>query len=464
MAPLTMPEIVQENFVPGLVAIVVVLLTSIILFAHRTGNKGQMSETSNYLLQRIASLPRGCIFCDACDKPAPSIQCDRCQTVYYCSSTCRKSQVSEHGPDCHDVAAHIRTLHNETPSKEELLSAASEDAVNSECGICLEEQMDQPVTLDCKHAFCSSCLVAWQRQKRNPENVHQFYPESSDRTHRCPLCRNETDGRVEVDLMLRSRLLASRANLLKKGDPESARNLLEKALDILNKLLQVNSPHLQAYITKVEILESLGEYQRVVDTVDEVVAINNERVEKIKEISAIEARIEQAMMRHDGEEAERLQQEYVQFATNNQATMATRITQQDVVELWIQQAEGHIKLGNWDTAKDILITKTQFLVSPDALSPSRTRRCVMGLARCAYETKRYDKAIAASEMAIEMNRSFPGVYLYKALSLKELGDMDAAIATMNRAVLYETPWDDDNRRKALEIYDKLLAEKEEQKE
>jgi hypothetical protein len=50
------------------------------------------------------------------------------------------------------------------------------------------------------------------------------------------------------------------------------------------------------------------------------------------------------------------------------------------------------------------------------------------------------------------------VYKYKALAQKAPGDLDAAIATVNRAVLYETPWDDNNRRIALAMYDELLAE------
>jgi len=48
----------------------------------------------------------------------------------------------------------------------------------------------------------------------------------------------------------------------------------------------------------------------------------------------------------------------------------------------------------------------------------------------------------AGEAAVQMNRYFPGVHKYIALAQqKESGDLDAAIATMNRAVLYEAPWD-----------------------
>lgn len=61
--------------------------------------------------------------------------------VFNCNDTCRIRHSVEHRPDCHDIKAHVKHIEAETPSKEELLSAASEDAINSDCGICLEEQM-----------------------------------------------------------------------------------------------------------------------------------------------------------------------------------------------------------------------------------------------------------------------------------------------------------------------------------
>lgn len=77
-------------------------------------------------------------------------------------------------------------------------------------------------------------------------------------------------------------------------------------------------------------------------------------------------------------------------------------------------------------------------------SPAEQREVIMGISRCFYEMGRYDHAIDIGESAIEMNRHFPEVHKYVALSYKAKGDIDAAIATMTKAVLYETPWDEDN--------------------
>ena len=408
---------------------------------------------------RLASLPRDCIACDACGKAAPSIACERCATVYYCDASCRKNHAAEHHPDCHDFAAISQRREAQVPSKEALLlSAAGEDAINSECGICFEEQMQQPVTLACRHAFCSTCLVAWQRQKGNLANPYQSM--NPDQSHTCPVCRTETEGNVEDDLMLRARLLASRANYLKE-DPDAQRDLREKALVVLNKVLEVDIPHIQAYGTKAEVLNELGEYQQLVGTVEELLVINSERQEKAGVLEDMDRRIEDAMMRGDMEGVERIQQQAVAYA-EEQGELGTRCGSEDVTEMRILQAEAYIELGEWETAKDIFTTKTPVLSMYGAGTPVQVRRSVMGLARCAYEMKVYDKAIAASEWAIEMNRSFPGVYKYKALAEKAMGDLDAAIVTMNQAVLYETPWDDDNRRKALALYDELLAERQKQ--
>ena len=69
------------------------------------------------------------------------------------------------------------------------------------------------------------------------------YLSHDHRTHVCPVCRPDTDGTVEADLMLRAGALASWAKLF-RHDPDAKRIILVKSLDILNKLLEVDVPHL----------------------------------------------------------------------------------------------------------------------------------------------------------------------------------------------------------------------------
>jgi tetratricopeptide (TPR) repeat protein len=208
--------------------------------------------------------------------------------------------------------------------------------------------------------------------------------------------------------MLRAGALASRAELL-RHDPDAKRIILVKSLDILNKLLEVDVPHLQAYTTKVEVLGMLGEYQQEIDTIEEIVAINNERLEKCKFLADLDGQIGEAIEQSRLEEVERLQEEYVNYAEENQIISVMRMPQDDVVELWIKQAEAYMELKEWEKAKEIILTRTPLTTSSDAMSPPRTLRCVMGLARCDYEMKRYEDAIEGSDWAIAMNRGFLGV-------------------------------------------------------
>lgn len=88
------------------------------------------------------------------------------------------------------------------------------------------------------------------------------------------------------------------------------------------------------------------------------------------------------------------------------------------------------------------------------------RRNLKGLTKCNYELGQYDSCIGASEALLKMNRQFPGVRKYMALALKAQGKLDEAIRTMQRAVLYETPFNDENKDLVWKLYKELCAELE----
>lgn len=78
----------------------------------------------------------------------------------------------------------------------------------------------------------------------------------------------------------------------------------------------------------------------------------------------------------------------------------------------------------------------------DSASPPQQHMVFMRFSRCSYEFGRYEAAIGTGEAAVETNQHFPGVHKkYVALSYKANGDMATARMIMNRAVLYETPWE-----------------------
>jgi tetratricopeptide (TPR) repeat protein len=96
---------------------------------------------------------------------------------------------------------------------------------------------------------------------------------------------------------------------------------------------------------------------------------------------------------------------------------------------------------NWERAFE---TYKNAFVQMEDRSPPEQREVFMGISRCFYEMGKYVDAIEIGQVVIEMNRHFPGAHKYVALAQKAQGDYDGAKATMTRAVLYETPWDDNN--------------------
>lgn len=133
--------------------------------------------------------------------------------------------------------------------------------------------------------------------------------------------------------------------------------------------------------------------------------------------------------------------------------MATMASGKSTFEARLLQAEYiHQEDGDWDLA----LAKYMELVmrGEEAGTPIQWRKAWMGMSRCFYEIGEYDKAIAAGSLALEMNRHFPQAHKYVALAQKASGDLESAIATMSRAVLYEAPWEDEN----LEVNKALLKE------
>ncbi|CAJ1964279.1 unnamed protein product [Cylindrotheca closterium] len=138
--------------------------------------------------------------------------------------------------------------------------------------------------------------------------------------------------------------------------------------------------------------------------------------------------------------------------------MATMLSGKRTFEALLLQAECiHQEDGNWDTAielyKQILGNFEQHQASPP-----EWRRVWMGLSRCFFELGDYDMSIHAGTAALEMNRHFPQAHKYVALAQKASGDVEGAKATLSRAILYETPWDDDNIQSNKRLWQEMFGD------
>jgi tetratricopeptide (TPR) repeat protein len=110
----------------------------------------------------------------------------------------------------------------------------------------------------------------------------------------------------------------------------------------------------------------------------------------------------------------------------------------------------------WECALNVyrdLFTK----IMEQRATPPQQRMIMMGLCRCLYELEMYENAVDIGLDMLDMNRHFPGIHKYLALSVKACDELDSAIDIMNRAVLYETPWDDKNKMEAMKLYNQLKS-------
>lgn len=62
------------------------------------------------------------------------------------------------------------------------------------------------------------------------------------------------------------------------------------------------------------------------------------------------------------------------------------------------------------------------------------------------------------EAVLKSNRVIPGVHKSIALSYKAVGNMDGARKLAAKAIMYEAPWDDDNKEKNWAFWKELNAE------
>lgn len=282
------------------------------------------------------------------------------------------------------------------------------------------------------------------------------------------MCRSDTQDVTEMSIQ-RVILLETRAVQMqekKMGSTEEIQQLRDEAMGILDGLLMsdstgTSSHDLQAMITKAEILLHTKESRAVIEIIDNVINLDNTRHAMLDYLNMLLERVDRAgaMGLVDNEadqELTRLEEEL-----KNGEELGSRLSGNGPARhtsIFLLKATAYEQLEEWGEATEVYFS---LLAIPDfytASSPPQQRAVWMGLAKCFYHLGIYEKSIAATEAALEMNRHFPNVHKYRALSLKAQGDLKGAVDVMNCAALYETPWDDNHREEVLQLYEELKAE------
>ena len=362
-------------------------------------------------------ISRDCIICDGpnCSQRGPSKRCSRCLTRFYCSNACQKADWrKEHRQWCHDVREMTKRsqLSNKLGVKLEDEIPKDGSTNDMDCAICLEPIVDRYTISGCGHSFCLSCLWTWQEQAKSsmmPSLLHTG--DNNNDKVKCPKCRAEVPD-MEESIADNILLYCSRARSAKSA--EKTMEFKKKAIEELDRM---------ETITKDDIKGQYGYF-------------------RAKTFLRLEMPDEAKIILENLLESE---------------TSKPTIPNYDF-EVAITLAETKEIIEDWKGAQDLFL-ETLKKAFEDA-TPVQHRRMWMGISRCSYQLKAYDKAIHAAQASIEMNRHFPFVHKPLALAQKESGDIDAAITTMAKAYFYEAPWDEEHRPQVLQMYKELLAEAE----
>jgi len=313
-------------------------------------------------------------------------------------------------------------------------------SADNTCAICLEDSIQNPHVLNsCRHWFCLPCLQAYQnkcKQMRQPL--------------RCPICRADSED-IQRKHWETAFCLTCQAE--KKGiESLERKELLQLALFELQQISKEDMKlYIQGMFTKMSIFQLLDDHESVLAIIQELVALDDSGRENLEIILKT---LDETPSIHDDEAFIDLSQ----FHSNS----VVRLNPNDRIQLFVDKAITYERLENWGQAlqsySDIFL-EFQRLDIPGTAPHQRS--VLMGSSRCFYHLKEYDQAIFVGEGGIQMNRHFPEAHKYVALSYKAKGDLDTAIKLMTQAVLYETPWDDDNIQKAKILLDELVRNKDE---
>ena len=274
------------------------------------------------------------------------------------------------------------------------------DTKEGPCAICLEETITNPVVLPCGHAFCFSCVGNYQQSSTSKEGAS------------CPYCRGEIPN-MGMKAVERATLYGDRAVRSSK-ESEEQKKYAKLALVEFESIMELLDPdgvkeeYIEVLHWKAMMTSMTGQPEETIKITGEVLSLNK---------------------KHPG---------------------VFNFDKVAVTNYW--KAQAYSDCGKWKDS--VKIYKSLFMEHKQrGADPSDMM--ITDYSRALYELQKYDEAILVGKLAIELNRSRPGVHKYVALSQKANGDIDAAAKTMSRAILYEEHWDKDNIQKNKELLREL---------
>ena len=377
-----------------------------------------MADDNNDDANEELVIDRSHIECDCCGKPGPTKNCSRCLSYYYCNRECQVSHWKEHKQHCAFVKEqcdrynrrkrYVREFLQEEKGREE------DQKEKEECAICLEV-IELPISLECGHVFCVSCLMTY----------HATNKKSS-----CPNCRGDMHSeQLNTIAIDQTSVYCERANRTEGAERDVYANLALRQIDTMFNSQVVDCDDLPPdQLHKIMLQHTLPRKADVLARLN----MHREQIETVDEFLNLCAT------------------EYV-------------INKEKVLDQKISKAKAHLKLEEWQTALDLFRPLCE-----DAIDQQHLGFCCCiagGICRAQYELQNYHEAIIEGDRAAwEVNRHHAGVHKYIALSQMKLGDIAAAKKSITRGILLEEQWNEDNKKENEDVFRLILAEEAQKKQ
>ena len=281
---------------------------------------------------------------------------------------------------------------------------------NLECPICLKKAKFPFVFDACCHGFCRDCIVKYQssqilgatRDVRHTDGASGLSEDGSYLGTKsglpCPVCKSTETEDAEAVLYRNAKLLLGKADLPTTNNSQKSK-LKDRALDCVRILVQAENVLTPLYLSNVIMLIDVGRYR------DAIAAIGN----------LTDAR----------------------FTTIRCIFMKAKALERN--KKYAKALECYDKIMDENLANAEKYREPYYEVR---------LQCTAASAQCLYKTNNLGFAIITCFAGVVADRHYPGFNQYHALSLKKQGKLEEAMSCMARAVLYETPWNPNERHNA----------------
>jgi tetratricopeptide (TPR) repeat protein len=316
----------------------------------------------------------------------------------------------------------------------------------------LEEPMEQQVVLKaCKHAFCFRCVTDWQAHTRKTTMLAAEHAAVS-----CPYCRQESENSVVEDTRENAGLIAFRARKLPENDPDR-KKYFEFALAEVDKLLVIDEGDLSALVLKGHILRHHNNPEGAIEVIKNALEWDKEGSANLKILETMCAEANLAFASGDHVRGRRLRGSLEAYHVSGVFMYQLGKGPRRLFDVMIDLAEAYEAVGKWQEALDIYIDmELENKANIKTACAQQTGTLYAGGAKCLHRLGQYDPAIKGGKAALAMYRQHPGGHKLVALSQLALGQVEAARTTMRRGIVYEDPWDDENRQKNIEFLQECL--------